>query len=344
MESLDGNPSEMEAMQIRLRGNLRIQLEKTRQGLQKLEQSPQRLGEAAAALSTVISQCQRSETLIDGYDLIRTTSQVQGRFELVNRVYEELRDMDTRVERCVQLLEADMLVESKGGNVATSNYNYSASNPVQNAPGGTNLLLIYMHLSQMEAFRTRTLDMMRDAPSTTIYTLKRYFRKLDELSASFDRYFWERPMALLETARRAAEGVPGAASSILATAAVIYRLEMKRDVDSNSNFLYRDSSRFKNLIDRVIASKFENAIRKALGNDAQPGDDPSAALEAIEFWLEDLSLVRTQIVPQFLPSLNVMDIYTLTMHRHVHALVTLCLQGPSDLNKNGGKFKIFGQS
>lgn len=281
---------EMVALEAQLRSSVRVQLENIRDSLRCLGGANDRLRESGEALERVTELCQQSEGLIDNYAFIKQVSRTHQNFSLTKRVYDEFRALAAKVERCAELLEADT----------------QSGRP-------DNLLLVYHYLSKLETFRKQTLELMRDAPSTAVYTIKRYFKTLDDLVNAFEDFYWKLPRQLFTMI----EG--GQASHIVA----ILKVLMAMDVAARP--------RFTAILDDMIAAKFAAAIQAA---GVAPASDLSSALEALSFWQEDLLLVRNELVPKFPPAMNILDFFILTYHRNIHAVLAPGLAGklgPADI-------------
>lgn len=208
-------------------------------------------------------------------------SRTHQNFALTRRVYEEFCALDAKVERCAALLEADV---------------------DDNEP--TNLLLVYNYIFKLEQFRQQTLDLMQDAPSTALYTIKRYFKKLDDLVAAFEDFYWKLPRRLWSMVERSQS------SHIVAMLKVLMAMDVSQ------------RTRFTAILDDMITNKFTSAIQ-ATG--VVPAEDPPTALDALAFWQNDLLMVRNDLLPKCPPSLNILDFFVLTYHRNIRAVLGPCL-------------------
>ena len=153
-----------------MNASVRLQIESTRDGINRLGQSQDRLSTISASLDRLTGLAEESAGLIENYPTIKQVSRTCQHFRLIRSVYDQFAHLDETVARTTELLEQDR----EDGSME-------------------NLLLVHFYLSRLEAFRHQTLALMKDAPSTVMYTLKRYFKKLDDLSAEFDGYFWAIP-------------------------------------------------------------------------------------------------------------------------------------------------------
>ncbi len=274
----------MISLEAQLNASVRMQIENTREGIQRLGASQDRLRSISQSLEAVTRLCQESEGLIENYPTIKQVSRTCQNFRLIRSVYDQLMHLDETVARTSGLLEQD--IESGCSD---------------------NLLLVYYHLQKLEGFRGRTLDLMKDAPSTTMYTLKRYFKKLDDLSAEFDAFFWSLPKDFFALALRGQQPV------LTRWAKVFSKMERTA------------RSRLTTLLDDWVNSKF-NLVAQSFAK--VPSEDVEGTLQAISFWLGDMTTVRDGLVPCFPPDLALMDFYTLTYHQHIRDVFSKCLTLP----------------
>ncbi len=291
---------EMAALQAQLRASVKLQMEKTRDGIRSLSASQDVLREAGGAIERVATLCRESEGLIDNYPFIKQVSRTHQNFLVTKRVYDEFHLLDDRVTRCGALLEAD------------------AADGEPN-----NLLLIYMYISRLSSFQRQTMEMMRDAPSTSIYVIKRYFKRVEDLVASFDAFFWSLTARLFELASLQARG--NAPQHIAAIAGVLSKMEVE------------EKPRFYTLLTEIIAQKFAPATARAAsmrahqlgGGGGGGGEDLIAILDDLSFWLPDLIMVRDQVALKFPPSFNLLDFVVLTYHRNIHDVIMMCISPPT---------------
>lgn len=287
---IDYAPNDLTGLEAQLRSSVRVQIENTRDSLRLLAESQDRLRAGGEALSRVAGLCQQSEELIENYPFINQVSCTHQNFVLTKRVYEELCALDAKVERCAALLDAD-----------------------QESGRPDNLLLVYHYLVRLEVFRKQTLDLMQNAPSTAVYTIKRYFNKLDELGKAFDQFYWELPRQLFKMIEQ------GQGRYIVAMIKVLMAMETSQ------------RSRFTSILDELITNRFNAAISASGCNSAE---DMVTALEALSFWQADLLMVRNDLALKFPPSFNILDWFLLTYHRNIHAIISPYLKsklGPADI-------------
>jgi len=281
---------EMLALEAQLRSSVRLQLENARDSIRHLGEARDQLRESGEALDRVTGLCKQSETLIDNYPFIKQVSRTHQNFNLTRRVYEEFCALDAKVERCALLLERD-----------------------QESGEPHNLLLVYHYLFRLDNFRKQTLGLMSDAPSTALYTIKRYFKKLDDLSNAFEEFFWRLPRQIFQYAEE------GKASFIVYMVKVLWVMDVEQ------------RSRFFAILDDMIANKFTIAVRVS---GFAPNENPSGVLDAIDFWLTDLELVSSNLISKFPAEFSILDFFVLNYHRNIHAILNHCLMAklePADI-------------
>lgn len=274
---------QMVSLEAQLNASVRLQIEGIREGINRLGASQDRLRGMRAALGRATELCKTSAGLVDGYDRVRVVSRTCENFRLVASVFKQFTELDARVSRTAELLEADVEGERTD-----------------------NLLLIYFHLSHLEAFRCRTMTLMGDAPQAVQYTLRRYFKKLDDLSACFDSHFWSQPRTFLTL-----------------TEGDNRRFEVARWAMVMGRMGGSARSRLTTILDDQIGGRFREAVQ---------AEDVEGSLHGMDFWLGELTFLRDMIVPCFPPEMCLMDWLALTYHRHIHARLQATLAKPSQLH------------
>lgn len=266
----------MVALESQLNASVRMQIENTREGIQRLANSQDRLRGITESINKTMDLCQASQSLLANYPTIKQVSSTVKNFRLVNGVYDQFTALDETVARTDALLQQD-----------------------KEAGRSDNLLLVFYHLSRLEAFRSQTLGLMKDSTVTTMYTLQRYFKKLDDLSADFEDFFWRLPKQFVQLAAEGQQVVLVRVLKVLS--------RMDRGV----------RARFMTILDEGVTTRFAST--------EIPQDDIEGALQAISFWLSDLTAIRSDLAPCFPPDMNIMDFYILTYHRHVHGILGRCI-------------------
>lgn len=279
----------MVALEAQLNASVRMQIESTREGIQRLGASQERLRAIGDSLGQITKLCLQSDSLIDNYPTIKQVSRTCQNFRLIRSVYDQFTHLDETVARTAALLEEDKQGETS-----------------------ENLLLVYYHLHRLEAFRTQTLALMKDAPSTTMYTLKRYFKKLDDLSAEFEGFYWTIPDRFYSLA------ITGRQKVIVRWAKILSRMDRAL------------RNRLTSMVAGWIEKKFAPIITEANWGDLE------TTLQSVGFWLGDLTTIRDGIVPCFPLDMSMMDFYALTFHHHIHTIFSRCLAVPEGASLQAG--------
>jgi exocyst complex component 3 len=268
---------EMVALESQLSSSIRLQIENIRAGITQMDiMSAQTLPRALPAqLSSIAQLCDQTDAMIANYSFIKLVSRTHASFQKTRAIYEQFRVLDEQIERVHSLLEID-----------------------QQTGALENVLLIYCRLAQLSAFRNETMDMVKDAPSSLVYTLKRYFKKLDDLTEAFDAYFWSQPKQL-ETLL-----AEGKRTDIVRIAQVLSHMEES------------SRSRFFGLVEEQVTAKFAPMLNAATGPNAM-----DSVLEDLEFYEHDLLQVRDELTSRFPTSFGILDFYLLTYHRNIHSVL-----------------------
>lgn len=272
--------NEMALLESQLTASIRLQIENIRAGIAQMEaMSAQTLPRALPSqLADIVELCNQTDAMISNYSFIKLVSRTHANFQQTRAIYDQFRVLDEQIERINGLLDRDREAESLD-----------------------NVLLIYCRLAQLGAFRDKTMEMVKNAPSSLVYTLKRYFKKLDDLSTAFDSFYWVWPSRLIELAQ---DGNRGA--DIVKIAQVLNRMP-----ESNR-------SRFFEILESQVSNRYTVIDDSKLA-------EMDGALESVSFYLEDLKLVRDQLAPRFPPQLGLLDFFLLTHHRNIHSVLNKIL-------------------
>lgn len=279
-----GWEDEMVSLEAQLNTSVRMQIESTREGIKRLGESQDRLRAIGSSLGRVTSLCQQSEKLIDNYPVIRQVSKTCQHFRLVRAVYDRFAHLDETVTRTETLLQQDI-----------------------EAGTSENVLLVWRYLRGLEAFRTQTLNLMKDAPQAVTYTLRRYFKKLDDLSTEFDSFFWALPRDFYLKA------VGGEQAVLTRWALVLSRMERSC------------RTRFIAILEEWIGNKFRLAAESF---PKHPCTDVDGTTTAIQWWMGDLTALRDGLVPCFPADMALLDTLALIFHRNVANVIARCLEEP----------------
>lgn len=286
-ESSSKRENEIAVLESQLTASIRLQIENIRAGISQMdlmasETLPRTI---PSQLSSIVSLCDETDAMISNFNFIKMVSRTHANFQQTRAIYDQFRVLDEQIDRVNELLQQDI-------------------------EAGTldNLLLIYCRLAQLLSFRDGTMDMVKNSSSSLLYQLKRYFKKLDDLSEAFDSFYWKLPAKLEELE---------AAGDLVKIALVLSRM-----IDSNR-------SRFFEIIDASVSQKFVNTslpvpVKKTSNSattQAPPAVDFDQVLDEISFYESDLVMIRDRLAPRFPPSLGLLDFYLLAYHRNIHRIL-----------------------
>lgn len=276
---------EIAALESQLTASIRLQIENIRAGISQMdlmasETLPRSL---PAQLSEIANLCDETDAMISNFNFIKMVSRTHANFQQTRAIYDQFKVLDEQIDRVNELLQSDI-----------------------NSNKLDNLLLIYCRLAQLLAFRDNTLEMVKNSSSSLLYQLKRYFKKLDDLTEAFDSFYWKLPNQMDSLAVD-----PKRSSDIVKIALVLSKM-----VDSNR-------SRFFEIIDTAVSKKFtKSSITTGSSGKATDFDQ---ILDEISFYSNDLRIVRDNLSPKFPPSLGLLDFYLLAYHRNIHRIISQLL-------------------
>jgi exocyst complex component 3 len=279
--------TEIAVLESQLTASIRLQIENIRAGISQMDQmASETLPRALPSkLSSIVSLCDETDAMISNFNFIKLVSRTHANFQDTRAIYDQFKVLDEQIDRISQLLQMDM----NNGTI-------------------DNLLLIYCRLAQLISFRDQTLEMVKNSSSSLLYQLKRYFKKLDDLSESFDSFYWNLPGKL--------ELLP--AGDIVKIALVLSKM-----ADSNR-------SRFFEIIDNSVSQKFTNTSKIV-----KQTVDFDQILDEISFYSQDLELIRDKLSPRFPPSLGLLDFHLLAYHRNIHRIISQLISAVKPKEANG---------
>lgn len=281
--------NEIAVLESQLTASIRLQIENIRAGISQMDQmASETLPRALPSqLSAIVSLCDETDAMISNFNFIKMVSRTHANFQETRAIYDQFRVLDEQIDRVNKLLQEDI----ENGKL-------------------DNLLLIYCRLAQLITFRDNTLEMVKNSSSSLLYQLKRYFKKLDDLSEAFDSFYWNLPGKLEILAVE-----EGRAEDIVKIALVLSKM-----ADSNR-------SRFFEIIENSVSQKFtKTKIVKT--------EDFDLILDEISFYSNDLELIRDKLSPRFPPSLGLLDFHLLAYHRNIHRIISQLISSvkPKDVN------------
>ena len=284
--------NEIAVLESQLTASIRLQIENIRAGISQMnlmasETLPRALPNQ---LSSIVQLCDETDAMISNFNFIKMVSRVHANFQQTRAIYDQFKVLDEQIDRVSKLLQDD----------------------IQNGSLG-NLLLIFCRLAQLIVFRDNTMEMVKNSSSSLLYQLKRYFKKLDDLSEAFDSFYWALPAKLdaLAADEEKSEDI------------VKIALVLNRMADSTR-------SRFFEIIDTAVTKKFLNTpippIKKqSTGAQSSSQTSPidfDQVLDGILFYSDDLLIIRDRLAPKFPPSLGLLDFYLLAYHRNIHRIIS----------------------
>ena len=174
-DDIEDDPSRIEREHLSLRtqlySSITLQIDRTRSSLHALNNSTSVVSTVHATIGRITDLCLQADKLFDNFPFIKAVSMAAENFNDCRKVYEQFKGLNDQVT-----LADDLLKDITG------------KEALQLSP--TTLLVLYYKLSKLEEFRRDTMKMAEGSPQSLQFTLKRYFRRLDDLSAAFDSFFW----------------------------------------------------------------------------------------------------------------------------------------------------------
>ena len=159
------------SLRTQLYSSITLQIDRTRSSLHALNNSTAVVSTVHGTIGRITDLCLQADKLFDNFPFIKAVSKAAENFNECKKVYEQFKGLNDQVTL------ADDLLKDICGKVA-----------LELSP--TALLVLYFKQSKLEEFRGDTMKLAEGSPQSLQFTLKRYFRRLDDLSAAFDSFFW----------------------------------------------------------------------------------------------------------------------------------------------------------
>ena len=163
-------PNELLSLRSQLTTSINSQVDLAKKGLQSLEaHSKLTIPRLSTACTQITTLCQEAEGLLStAYPLIRSVSRAHANFKEVARVKERFSALQA------DIAEAEAMLPGLGEELVPRD-----------------LLILWAKLSRLESFRKETMEDLALTSQSVQLGVKRYFRRLDDLSATFERLFWD---------------------------------------------------------------------------------------------------------------------------------------------------------
>ena len=281
---IEDDPSRIEREHLSLRtqlySSITLQIDRTRSSLHALNDSTSVVSNVHTTIGRITDLCLQADKLFDNFPFIKTVSRAAENFAECRKVYEQFKGLNDQVAFADDLLKQVVSKEA-----------------LQLSPPA--LLLLHYKLSKLEEFRRSTMAMAEGSAQSLQFTLKRYFRRLDDLSAAFDAFFWSLDIEELMDN-------PGL---VIAVIKIVTKMS-----DGSAR------SRLLNKLEQSVMSKFEGV----------KGEDASDMLDSLKFYEGALLDIRNKYVTCFPPDWHIMDFYLSAYHRGIcKVLATIAFNPPS---------------
>lgn len=296
--------TELEGLSEQLNSSINNQVDTIIVGLSSLKKGEEDLEEVGKKLDLTIELSLKSDNLIQNFPFIKQVSKTRQNMLLSRRFYSEFKDLDDKIGRCQELLLTDEEEIQK------------ALNDPSYVPNPQNILLTFALLKGLREFREQTILLMQSAPSTAIYTVKRYFKKLENIEECFDRIFYQIPPLLIE--RALPQSLKHDPNTFETSKHLLNRDESQRITKTLTSFNLILQK--KDVVERSRLLEILNDLIEKRFTTLSTSTDPFLSLDLINcFWLQDLLTIRESLSPLF--PINIMDIFLMSYQRH---LGTLC--------------------
>lgn len=285
--------SDLLALRTQLTSTINIQTDATRTGIRKLETGAGTVSKVREAMSRVNDLCRQADRLFDNYPFIKLVSRAHANFTECRKVYEQFKRLSDEVEEV-----ETMLTSITDGNQTAGS-----------------MLVLYYRLSKLLEFQQSTMSMAQGSPQSLIFTLKRYFKKLDGLNATFEALFWH-------IFTRIDDVLVSNASLIVASIKIVTRMPSK------------DAAKAK------LLAILDAGVQEKLKTEET---DIAGRLKFLAFYESSLLNVRNRCAACFPPEWQIMDFYLNSYHRGICRAIAEVVTVPAMKLKRPGVSLIFPQ-
>ncbi|EJD07303.1 exocyst complex component Sec6 [Fomitiporia mediterranea MF3/22] len=295
---------EKASIDARLKTGVKEQLEATRDGLRKLLGTRTNVQAIKDEMATIDGLCKNPQNTISTFDQIARVSMVHRNFEQVEEMVNNLTEMHDKLDMLEGMLNADR---------------QDITGPARN------LLILHIHLTQLENFRNQTLHQAKKATTDSRAILNRWFERLNKFVANFEEYFADLSRNILPIVRaghsevvvklvkiaeiEGKEDEKAIAIRLVKKAAKMDAASKFRSLQANARVIKHYRSKLtKNVTDSIKAS-FEEAYRA-------DEEDPAAFVENLNGWMyKDLVRIENDVVPCFPQSWDIHSLYIREYHK-----------------------------
>ncbi|TGZ81197.1 exocyst complex component Sec6 [Ascodesmis nigricans] len=294
-----------------LKSGLQNQLEVTETGIKAIQKGQKTLNAIKEEMMRIDKLCAEAENMIQEFPLINKISKIHRNFVAVEEIQSNLQNLDTRLGQIDYMLSTDECDD------------LTAQMP--------NLLPIHLGLTQLRDFQDDVISQSEklDDPDTR-RTLETYFDPLAHTVDSFDERIGLISMSLIEIVRAGNHGlVVRLAKIVEAEERADERILALKEAQDNHQQL---ASRFKSMqkgakaargykerfitcIKAAVESKFDNAKNNF-------EDDPESLPESLDWFFDDLALVRQAFPRLFPPKWKIDNLYLNIYHGFMHSFLT----------------------
>lgn len=298
---------ERASVEAQLKTVMEVQLNSMQKGIDSVRDSRCQTESIKESLGRMDLLCGDSQNHIKNYYHIRKLATAHQNFQGTKRLVEQFQQVNAHMLRAQKLLEDD---------------SRKTVGPAKN------LLLVHNLISDLAAFRSKTLQSARGSSSDVLNTLNTMFRKLEHIEYRFENYLWDLAKNTIELVN---QGFPSAVVRMIK----LIEFEEKHDeiiaseeiADASLDGAYR---KFKGY--RI---KYFDILREQILADMdrmynEQGKDLALVLKAVDSVVDTLIIVKHEITPLFPKRYNIFHFYVLEYHRAIYDLVNTMTDGDID--------------
>ncbi|CAB4432178.1 unnamed protein product [Rhizophagus irregularis] len=309
---------EKATIDAQLKTGVKAQLDTTQDGIDTLTSSRKQMAIIKDNMQAIDRLCSEAQNMIQHFPRINKISQIHRNFVATRDTVQRLKEMYLTVDQIQNMID----------------------NEKQNILGpAESLLFIHYQLFRLQEFRDITMYQANiSSQDDVVLTLKKYFKRLDEVSEDFENYFWTLSKNIMNLVRN------GQGSVIVRIVKVIEAEEIADERATTAEHARHShqnlATKFKSVqtsprVIRSFRSQFQDKLHDSISELFEDfygkyKNAPVELLGQLDFIFDDLAVVFQEIVPRFPKKYNIFSVFVLEYHHHVYNILDRIVKNDPD--------------
>ncbi|KAJ3413623.1 SNARE-binding exocyst subunit S6 [Chytridiales sp. JEL 0842] len=299
--------AERASIEAQLRTAVESQLQDAQRGLDVLAQSQEATRQTKSNLSLIDNLWSGSNNTIKNYARIKKISRTHQNFLATKELVDQFQRLNSQVARIQKIV----LEDSK----------------VPDGPAD-NLLYIHHQLQQLENFRNTSMSKAQKSSGDILSTLQIYFRQVDDLVDSFEKYLWIIARNTMELIKKDRAYAVIRLVKIIETEERADEQASLAEVSSLFDFMPTSSREIKSFRIKFFDVLRETIVAQINGLHETYKSDLPQLFSKAEAIVDDLIMVHDELEPRFPKKYNIFQFFVLEYHRAIYDVVNSIISGP----------------